>query len=195
MKFTAVPPDPERRAQLWARAVTHTQTVPPLVWLLGAHGGAGVSTLAHALAPAGDCARFWPAVLEDESPFVVVVAKETIEGLTRAHDLLRQWHCGMAGTRAHLLGLITVAHAPGDAPSAVRRYLDVIDVAAPARWRVDWQKDWPTTRIADLPVWTPDDEPPAKGKDPHAAVRELGEALIVAARTAVFGPDSAEDKS
>ncbi|MFC9999622.1 hypothetical protein [Nocardia sp. NPDC127526] len=187
LNFTAVPPDPERRAPLWHRRVTHTKAVDPLVWLLGAHGGAGVSTLAQVLAPAGDCARSWPAVLEDESPFVVVVAKETIEGLTRAHDLLRQWHCGMAGKRAHLLGLITVAHSPGKIPPVVDRYLQVIEVAAPAVWRVGWRSDWPTTRIADLPVWTPDDEPPAKGPDPHAAVRELGDALISAARTAVYG--------
>lgn len=197
--FTAVAPAPERRAPLWHIPVPHESTPPPMVWLLGAHGGAGVSTLAQVLGPAADCERRWPAVLatatESESPFVVIVAKESIEGLTRAHDLLRQWHsgAGMGRRRSHLLGLITVAHSPGRVPKPIRRYLEVVDAASPARWRVDWQDAWPATRIADLPIWTPRSPEPAKGTDPHAAVRELGEGLITAVRTAVYGPENDEN--
>ncbi|WP_280427904.1 hypothetical protein [Nocardia brasiliensis] len=182
MDFAAVPPDPARRAPLWhvpvPLPVPSEVTPPPLVWLLGAHGGAGVSTLERLLAPAADCRRQWPAVLAGESPYVLVVARETLDGLSRAHDLLRQWHSGGAGNRAHLLGLVTSAHQPGHMPAQIKRYLQVVEMLAPNRWRLDWQPDWPVTQLEDLPVWRPFDEPPAKGRDPLAAIRQLGDALV-----------------
>ncbi|MEV0766524.1 hypothetical protein [Nocardia sp. NPDC050435] len=188
---TAVAPDPARRAPIWHIPVPHERTPPPLVWLLGAHGGAGVSTLAQLMAPAADCHRRWPAVLEGESPYVVVVARETVDGLARAHDLLRQWHCGQAGHRAHLLGLVTCAHQPKTAPKPITRYLEVIETLAPARWRIGWQADWPITQLEDLPTWTPDHVAPSKGPDPMGAVRELGDALIAAVRAIEYGPQPA----
>ncbi len=47
----------------------------PAVWLVGAHGGAGVSTLAHYWDFAGDARQQWPCGTdrERESPYVVVV--------------------------------------------------------------------------------------------------------------------------
>ncbi|ATL72554.1 hypothetical protein CRH09_39930 (plasmid) [Nocardia terpenica] len=164
----------------------HNERRAPAVWLLGAHGGAGVSTLAQMLAPAGDCGRRWPAGLGGESPYVVIVTRETIEGLSRAHDLLRQFHCGLAARRTVLLGLITTAHQAGRQPKPIRRYLDVIWDLVPeaGRWRVEWQGDWPLTELKDLPTWTPGDVRPAKGADPLASVRGLGESLIDTIRAA-----------
>ncbi|MGX1779249.1 hypothetical protein ACWIGW_44580 [Nocardia brasiliensis] len=185
--FAAVAPDPTRRAPLWHVPVPHESTPPPLVWLLGAHGGAGVSTLERLLAPAADCHRQWPAVLGGESPYVLVVARETLDGLGRAHDLLRQWHCGGAGNRAHLLGLVTCAHQPGHMPTQIKRYLQVVEMLAPHRWRLDWHPDWPVTQLEDLPVWRPEDAPPAKGRDPLAAIRQLGDALVTVCRAIEYG--------
>ncbi|MGW4247666.1 hypothetical protein [Nocardia sp. NPDC004722] len=181
LAFAARPPEETRRIGVWHKPVAHDQVRPPLVWLLGCHGGAGVTSLQRSLGPAADCARLWPAVLEDESPFVVLVARETIEGLTRAHDVLRQYHCGQAGPgRVVLLGLITVAAQPGRVPGQIRRYRGVIEELVPegGLWRVAWRPGWPLTPIPDLPVWTPGEEPPAKGRDPLAGVRELGTSLL-----------------
>ncbi|MEV6071823.1 hypothetical protein AB0L82_35240 [Nocardia sp. NPDC052001] len=195
LKFAALPPDPGRRAGVWCKPVTHNASRPPLVWLLGAHGGAGVSSLARQIAPAADCQREWPAVLEGESPFVVLVARESIEGLTRAHDLLRQFHCGQAGPgRVILLGLVTVAFQPGHMPAAIRRYRNVVADLVPENgrlWRIDWQRGWPLSPLADLPVWTPGDDRPAKGRDPLAGVRELGEELLATITALLSGPDIA----
>ncbi|MGV9638097.1 hypothetical protein ACWDO0_28305 [Nocardia rhamnosiphila] len=182
----AVAPRPDRRLPVWERPVPHREQRAPAVWLLGAHGGAGVSTLAHMLAPTADCGRAWPAGLGGESPFVAVVARETIEGLSRAHDLLRQFHCGLTGPATVLVGLITCAHRPGRPPRAIRRYLDVLGDLVPdsCRWRVEWQDGWPLTEISHLPTWTPGDIRPAKGTDPLAAVRGLGESLLTTVKTA-----------
>ncbi|WP_327146836.1 hypothetical protein [Nocardia sp. NBC_01327] len=193
LAFAALPPEPGRRIGVWHKPVNHPETHAPLLWLLGAHGGAGVSTLARQLAPAADCARMWPAVLGDESPFVVVIARETIEGLTRAHDVLRQYHCGQAGPgRAILVGLITVAAQPGRVPAPIRRYKGVIADLVPegALLRLGWQPAWPLTSIRDLPVWQPGEEAPAKGRDPVAGVRELGDTLLATVTALIGGPTS-----
>ncbi|NNH73660.1 hypothetical protein HLB23_28055 [Nocardia uniformis] len=166
---------------MWDRPVPHSGARAPMVWLLGAHGGAGVSTLERVLAPAADAQRRWPAVLDGESPFVVIVARETLDGLARAHELLRQHRAGNAGP-SHVLGLITCAHQPGRVPLDIRRYRRVIDELVPegGSWRVGWQPAWPLTQRSDLPVWRPDSPYPSRGSDPLAAARELGHHLLAA---------------
>ncbi|MFZ2177592.1 MAG: hypothetical protein WAW17_26910, partial [Rhodococcus sp. (in: high G+C Gram-positive bacteria)] len=73
---------PSRVAEIWDRPVPRGQNGPaPLVWLLGAHGGAGISTLGHVLDFAGECGRKWPAPFDGESPFVVIVARERVDSL------------------------------------------------------------------------------------------------------------------
>lgn len=198
LAFATLPPDPGHRAGVWCKPVSYTGSRPPLIWLLGAHGGAGVSSLAQQLAPAADCAREWPAVLHNESPFVVLVARETIEGLTRAHDLLRQYHCGQAGPgRVVLLGLVTVAHQPGTLPAAIRRYRNVLADLVPkdGLWRVQWQRGWPLSPLSELPVWTPGASAPVKGRDPLDGVRELGEQMLASITALVGGTDSANPSS
>ena len=44
----------------------------PLIWLVAAHGGAGATYLAHALAPFGDAGQQWP--VHDKYPWCVIVA-------------------------------------------------------------------------------------------------------------------------
>ncbi|MFI7524484.1 hypothetical protein [Nocardia salmonicida] len=181
----AVAPPPDRRAPVWDRPVPHSGRAPA-IWLLGAHGGAGVSTLAQMLALAADCNRRWPAAMGGESPFTVIVARETIEGLARAHDLLRQYHCGLIAGSPVLVGLVTTAHQPGKPPRPIRRYIDVISDLVPeaGRWRIDWQDDWPVTAMHDLPTWAPGSEAPAKGADPLKSVRGLGQALLDTVKSA-----------
>ncbi|WP_067872110.1 hypothetical protein [Nocardia vermiculata] len=157
-----VAPAESRRAPMWDRPVPGAGRAP-LVWLLGVHGGAGASTLAHVLAPAADSHRRWPGAYERESPFVVLVARETIAGLTRAHDLLRQHHAGLAGP-SEVLGLITVAARPGRIPAEIRRYRDVVGALAGNVWQMPWIEEWTLVEPDQLPVWSPGDPPPQQRK-------------------------------
>ncbi|MCE5291553.1 MAG: hypothetical protein LLG14_20255, partial [Nocardiaceae bacterium] len=63
----------------------------PAVWLLGAKGGAGVTTLTNFWAGwAADARREWPCgnARSEESPYVVIIAHDTLDSLQAAHELL-----------------------------------------------------------------------------------------------------------
>lgn len=175
-------PPPQRCAGRWDGPVAHTEPGPPLVWLLGAHGGAGVSTLAHVLAPAADCGRRWPCAAVEESPFVVLVCRESIDGLTATHELLREYHSGQVAPDVCLLGLVTCAHKPGRIPAEIARYLRIVEPLLPngGRWRIAWQDAWPRTALANLPTWTPGEPAPVKGTDPLTGVRPFATDLLAA---------------
>jgi hypothetical protein len=183
-----VAPPEDRRAAVWDRPVPGTGRAP-LVWLMAVHGGAGATTLARLLAPAADCGRRWPAVLNHESPYVVLVARETIAGLTHAHDMLRQHHSGLAGP-CEIVGLVTMAARPGRLPAEIRRYRDVVGSLAGQVWRVQWHEEWTLVEPEKLPVWSPGDAAPQKRKvDPLEEVpidiRELGDNIVSAVRAAI----------
>ncbi|WP_067813965.1 hypothetical protein [Nocardia inohanensis] len=193
MAAGVVPPPETRRAPIWDRPVPGGGRAP-LVWLLGVHGGAGATTLAHVLAPAADAYRRWPGVFERESPFVVLIARETIAGLTRAHDLLRQHHAGLAGS-CEVLGLVTVAARPGRMPAEIRRYRDVVGSLAGQVWQVPWHEEWTLVEADQLPVWSPGDAVPQQRKrktDALAEVtpdmRELGAGIVAAVQDALDAP-------
>ncbi|WP_425464623.1 hypothetical protein [Nocardia yunnanensis] len=193
MAAGVVPPPESRRAPIWDRPVPGGGRAP-LVWLLGVHGGAGATTLAHVLAPAADSYRRWPGGFERESPFVVLVARETIAGLTRAHDLLRQHHAGLAGS-SEVLGLITVAARPGRIPAEIRRYRDVVGSLAGQVWQLPWHEEWTLVEADQLPTWSPGDPiPPQRKRKPDpleeitADVRELGAGIVAAVQDALDAP-------
>ncbi|MET8870560.1 hypothetical protein [Nocardia sp. NPDC004604] len=192
-----VAPPESRRAPIWDRPVPGVGRAP-LWWLLGVHGGAGASTLAHVLAPAADSGRRWPGVFDRESPFVVLVARETITGLTRAHDLLRQYHSDFAGS-CEVLGLITVAARPGRLPAEIRRYRDVVGSLAGQVWQIPWYEEWTLVEPEKLPIWTPGDEIPPKKKkiDPleevPLEVRELGADIVAVVRENLDSSTSFEE--
>lgn len=193
-----VAPPESRRAPIWDRPVPGVGRAP-LVWLLGVHGGAGASSLAQVLAPVADSSRRWPGVFDRESPYVVLVARETIAGLTRAHDLLRQHHAGFAGG-VEVLGLITVAARPGRLPAEIRRYRDVVGSLAGQVWQVPWYEEWILVEPEKLPVWSPGDPLPTKKRkiDPldevPLEVRELGTDIVAAVRERMAEPDAEEER-
>lgn len=200
MAAGVVPPPETLRAPIWDRPVPGAGRAP-LVWLLGVHGGAGASTLAHVLAPVADSHRRWPGGFDRESPFVVLVARETIPGLTRAHDLLRQHHADLAGP-TEVLGLVTVAARPGRIPVEIRRYRDVVGSLAGQVWQVPWHEEWTLVEPDQLPVWSPGDPLPTQKKrktDPlhevPSDVRELGAGIVAAVREALADPEPPHDTS
>lgn len=138
-----VAPPVAQRAQVLTEPCA-AQTVDgkvPLFWLLGAHGGAGVSTLAWMWSDAADCGRAWPAPIAVESKFVVLVALETVTGLAAADALLRQHHAELAGG-CRVLGLVTVAARPGRMSTVIRRDLALYGALTDNIWRVRWHEEF-----------------------------------------------------
>lgn len=148
------PPVEARRATRPATWAADAVEAPgPWFWLMSVHGGCGASTLAHQIPEAAECGRLWPNASAPEvwSPYVVLVARETREGLTSLHDLLRQSRTGLVETSPTVIGVVTVA-ASGQSSADLDREREVIASLAPARWRVPFLPALHTLRIADLPV-------------------------------------------
>ncbi len=146
-----VAPPIDRRAQIWngpCRASTAAGGVPRY-WLLGAHGGAGVSTLAWLLPHAADCCRCWPVPIPSETPFMVLVARETVSGLAAADALLRQHHAGLAGD-SRIVGMVTIAARPGRTPTVIRRDLRLYSALVERWWRIGWHES-----LIQQPLLTP----------------------------------------
>lgn len=150
--WLAVPTEGER-APVWDSPVPGTESGrTPVIWLLGAHGGAGVSTLESMWAPAADSRRGWPAA--ETAPFVVVVARMHAAGLDAAHRLCLQHQAGNVGG-CSLLGLVTVAAAPGKPALSLSRRRELVAAAAGASWHIDWVPELLTTTPSELTQWTP----------------------------------------
>lgn len=121
------------------RAVPGTASL----WWVGAHGGAGESTLAAldgGWQAAGHC---WPA---PSTPGLVapcvLVARTHADGLLAAQRALQQWASSGAGPGVRLLGLVLVADAPGRLPVPLRDLVKVISGGAPRVWEVPWVEAW-----------------------------------------------------
>ena len=110
------------------------QNVP---WLLGVHGGAGVTSLVRCGVAGADAERVWPC-----QGLVVLVSRRTSYGLEWARDAARQHASGGAPAGAALAGLAVVADAPGCTPPRVGRFLNLICGAFPRVWEVPWVEEW-----------------------------------------------------
>jgi uncharacterized protein DUF6668 len=90
------------------------------LWLLGAHGGAGVSTLRRCLEQAGilaaDAGRAWP--VPDGRP-VLAVARTHGRGLACAQAVARQYLAGYAPPETALVGCVLVPDGPGKLPRQI----------------------------------------------------------------------------
>lgn len=162
-----LPPDP---ADMLGRRTT--ALAPHLVSAVGAHGGAGVSTLAAQLDHVADSGQLWPG-RTDEAPFAVVVARESIRGLAAASIAARQYHTRHAPEHVVLLGLVLVAARRGKPSTAVRRARDLLvgaDLYATV-WTVDWHDYLLDIAVDELPSVGPDD-PAVHGRrfDPRHSV-------------------------
>ena len=116
--------------------------------LLGAHGGAGVSSLLRAGLDqlAVDAGRCWP-----RAGLVLLVARTSTNGLEWARDLARQHASGLAGAHVELLGLVLVADAPGRLPARITELWDLIGGAFCRTWQLRWLEEW-RMAAADEPL-------------------------------------------
>ena len=117
------------------------------LWVVGAHGGAGESTIAELDGAWAAAAHAWPATDSTEPVRVVVVARTSARGLLAAKAVAKQWATGLVPGVA-LLGLILVSDAPGRMPKPLRDLAKVISGGYPRTWQVPWIEAW---RLGDEP--------------------------------------------
>ncbi|WP_280378215.1 hypothetical protein [Nocardia wallacei] len=159
---TIAAPDTERRAPVRETPLPTTGAHPPLFAILGAHGGAGTSTLARWWAHAADTGLAWPAH-PHTTQRVVIAARDCLPGLTAAADRLREWHAGLTPHGVTVLGLVLTAARPGRVPAAVRRYRrTVTDLVDGAVWTIAWHDDLLVHDLTDLARLTPANPAPPR---------------------------------
>ena len=115
---------------------------PAALWLLGAHGGAGESTLAE-LVPGWRAAHHgWPQVRSAiAAPRVVLLARTGVPGLLAARAAATQWAAGSTPP-IELLGLVLVADAPGRLPRPIRDLARLVSGGVPRTWQLPWVEAW-----------------------------------------------------
>ena len=120
----------------------------PLLWIVGAHGGAGASTWARIL-NVGDAGASWPQhVNPTRALSVVVCCLSTAAGLRAAQDIGIEWAAG--GLPGQLVGLVVGADAPGRLPRELRDQLQITSGAFPHCIFVPWQAQWRFARESDV---------------------------------------------
>lgn len=147
----AAPAEPAGRHEVSPRPAppapadtTSGSTAAGSLWLLGAHGGAGVSTLAGLDDGWIDAGRAWPARSGPGRSAVVIVARTHARGLLAARSLLAERAAGeavspaAAPAAAEVLGLVLVADAPGRLPKPLRQLVDHVSGAAAHVWHLGW---------------------------------------------------------
>ncbi len=174
-----------------------TGAFPPLVAIVGAHGGAGTSTLARWWAPAADCGQCWPGSAET-SQLVVVAARLCLPGLIACAQRLREWHAGSTPSRVEVVGVVLTAARPGRVPAPVRRYRALIDDLAEVVWEIGWHDELVERELSELAEFSPTDPPPPRRSgltdavptDVHRAGTELIDALARSVKAAHRTQDS-----
>ncbi|KHL02715.1 DUF6668 family protein [Sinomonas humi] len=147
----------------WA-SVTGVPRVPvvgpaPALWVMGAHGGAGESTLAALLDGAAGTGHAWP-VRQDGSKdgggkdVVLLVCRSNAAGLRAAQ--LAAIEYGSGSLPGSLAGLVVTADAPGRPPKALADRIRLVAGAVPHLWQLPWVEAW---RLAEAP--DPASLPPA----------------------------------
>ena len=120
----------------------------PALWVVGAHGGAGETSLA-ALDPAWAAAdHAWPR--SPGRPSVVLACRSSAAGLLAAQAAATQWAAGLVPD-VELLGLVIVADAPGRLPRPLRDLAQLVSGGVPRTWSIPWIESW---RLGDAPDMT-----------------------------------------
>lgn len=120
----------------------------PSLWVVGAHGGAGESTIAAMDDRWAAAEHAWPS-LEGGAPAVcLLVARTHVSGLLAAQRALTQWASSSAGPSAQCIGLLLLAdRAEKKTPQAITDLISHVAGGAPRLWRLGWVEEW---RLGDL---------------------------------------------
>jgi hypothetical protein len=123
------------------RLARRTMTGSAVLWVTGAHGGAGESRIADLLPGARVTDHCWPVLQDGSTPRVLLVCRADMRGLTSARNALTQWASG-AAPEVDLLGLAVLADAPGKTPRPLRDFAAIVGGGAPRFWTLPWVEAW-----------------------------------------------------
>ena len=124
-------------AETTAPPSTHHDT--GISWV-GAHGGAGASTLASLLGGA-DVGRRWPDPTCGEPGRMVLLARTHAAGLQAAGRVLESLQKGQHPPGLELVAVALIADAPGRLPMSLSRRVRVL-CSAVRTYRVPWVASW-----------------------------------------------------
>ncbi len=163
-------PAPDRADHLATRAFSREEEL----FFVGAHGGAGESSLAALSSTWVASNHAWPHVTTSNNRSrVVIVARSNMQGLLAAQRAATQWGSGLVPF-VDVVGLVIVADAPGKLPRPLRDFAAIIGGGVPRVWNVPWSE---ALRLGELP------EPTTAHKDVRALVTDLTAILAGASRT------------
>lgn len=111
------------------------------VWWVGAHGGAGESTLEQLVDGSQAAGHAWP-IDPHARPHVVVVARTHAHGLGAAQRVAAEWASGEIAV--DLLGLVLIADAPGRLPRPLKDFVALLAGGLPTVWHIPWVEGWRT---------------------------------------------------
>jgi hypothetical protein len=125
------------------------------LWVVGAHGGAGESSIAALVEGWQAAEHAWPDPADvGQSCPCVLVARTHAYGLRAAQAALRQWASGTLSEHTRLLGLVLVPDASGRLPKPLRDLSAHVAGGAPRTWQFSWLEPWRTGEqlgLEDLP--------------------------------------------
>jgi len=118
------------------------------IWMVGVHGGAGESSLAHVLG-AREAGRAWPLPQHfSQRSSVVLVARTNARGIDAMRNALREVASGSVSS-VHVVGVTFVRDAP-KLPAELRNEARIVASAAATSWWVPWIDDWRRTTTPTL---------------------------------------------
>ncbi|WP_367652442.1 DUF6668 family protein [Intrasporangium sp.] len=130
-------PAPDTADQLPLRDVPAGSTL----WVVGAHGGAGETTVAalhDQWLPAG---RSWPRRSDGAPVCAVLVCRSHHAGLRAAQKAIVQWASGLT-PGLQLVGLVVLPDAPGKLPRELRDLIRLLQGGVPRVWELPWVPEW-----------------------------------------------------
>lgn len=108
--------------------------IPADLWVVGAHGGAGESTMAALVEGWAETDHRWP---DAPAAACVLTARTHARGLLRAQAALQQWASrGCPPVTLH--GLILISDAPGPLPKPLRDLAAHVRGGSPRTWTIPW---------------------------------------------------------
>ncbi|GHE24273.1 hypothetical protein GCM10017779_71880 [Streptomyces capillispiralis] len=123
-----------------ARLPSATRFPGAAVSWVGAHGGAGCTTLARLLGGA-DVGVRWPDPARGEPARMIVVARTHASGIQAASSVLDALRTAAPAPAAEAAAVVLVADAPGRLPAELARRVRVLGSVATVH-RVPWVPAW-----------------------------------------------------
>ena len=125
-----------------ARRMVDVSAASVAMWWVGAHGGAGETTLEQLLEGSRASGHAWPCgeLGSGLTPPVVIVARTNARGLRAAQLVAIEWASGSVPVALH--GLVLIADAPGKLPKPLKDFAQVVSGAVPRVWHLPWVEAW-----------------------------------------------------